>query len=102
MAVYALWSLLGMLKSFILEISQVFSSAVKLHSAPLLVVRTFDWHILLLGTALIVSISTILIVLLKSVLNPNPRKEEEDKKHLEWEDIPVGSFLSGLIEKFKR
>lgn len=101
-AIYVLVMLVRLLRSFMDGISSVFIEAVSLKSAPVVVVKTMDWHTLVLGGALILSITTILMVMLKSVLSAHSRLSvEEEKKHAEWDEMPVGQFFTWVLDKIK-
>ena len=66
---YILWKLVNMLGGFFLSLTSLFTSASAMYSAPIAVVKTLDWHIVFLGSALILSITTIACFLLGSVFS---------------------------------
>jgi hypothetical protein len=64
---YILWKLVSMLEGFFFSLISLFTHASAMYSAPIAVVKTLDWHIVFLGSALILSITTIACFLLGSV-----------------------------------
>lgn len=56
---YILYSLVRMLGGFLSSLAEIFTKASAMYSAPIAVVKTLDWHIVFLGSALILSITTI-------------------------------------------
>ncbi|PBJ97565.1 hypothetical protein CMV24_02285 [Pseudomonas plecoglossicida] len=64
---YILYRLLGMLGGFLSSLAEIFTKASAMYSAPIAVVKTLDWHIVFLGSALILSITTIACFMLGSV-----------------------------------
>lgn len=94
------WLLL-MLSEFMNSISQVFLGAAKLYSAPVAIARTFDWHLVLLGVSLVVGVSAIVIVLLKSVFNGGASGDRKADDGLKFEDMPAGQLVSSVVSLFK-
>jgi len=90
--------LLIVLTSLMNSIISLFQEAVRLHSAPVTVVKTMDWHVLGLGVSLIIGVSAISIILLKSVFGGG--KQTPDG--LKLSDLPVGEFLESLKSWFKK
>lgn len=90
--------LLIVLTSLMNSIISLFQEAVRLHSAPVTVVKTMDWHVLGLGISLIIGVSAISIILLKSVFGGG--KQTPDG--LKLSDLPVGEFLESLKSWFKK
>ncbi len=93
--------LLTILSGFFSSITGLFNEAAKLHSAPVAVVRTFDWHLVLLGVSLIVGISAIVIVLLKSVFNGGGSERGTTEDGLKLADLPLGQLISSLRDLWK-
>ncbi|QZA52641.1 hypothetical protein [Pseudomonas sp. 2hn] len=100
-AVWVVVSLVSALTGFIKSITELFTQAVYYKSAPVLIAKTIDWHILVLGGALILSITTIIMVTLRSVMNNSPTSQEEKKQHSTWDDMPISNFIDWLWEKLK-
>jgi hypothetical protein len=100
-AVWVVYMLVTTLVAFMKGLTELFTQAVYFKSAPVLMVKTIDWHILLLGGTLIISITTILMVMLRSVLASNAVSAEEKKQHSSWEDMPLASFASWIVEQIK-
>jgi len=90
--------LLIVLTSLMNSIISLFQEAVRLHSAPVTVVKTMDWHVLGLGVSLIVGVSAISIILLKSVFGGGKHTPDG----LKLSDLPVGEFLESLKSWFKK
>lgn len=90
--------LLDILAGFFSSISSLFNEAVKLHSAPIAVVRTFDWHLVLLGVSLVIGISAIVIVLLKSVFNGHGSSSGKTEDGLKLADLPLGQLFSSAAD----
>lgn len=90
--------LLIVLTSLMNSVISLFQEAVRLHSAPVTVVKTMDWHVLGLGVSLIIGVSAITIILLKSVFGGG--KQTPDG--LKLSDLPVGEFLESLKSWFKK
>lgn len=90
--------LLIVLTSLMNSIISLFQEAVRLHSAPVTIVKTMDWHVLGLGVSLIIGVSAISIILLKSVFGGG--KQTPDG--LKLSDLPVGEFLESLKSWFKK
>ena len=97
----ALAWLLGILTGFVSSITSLFTEAVRLHSAPVTVVKTMDWHVILLGSALIVGISAILIVLLKSVFDSG-KADKKTPDGLALNDMPFGEVAKSLLSFFQK
>ncbi|WP_407729462.1 hypothetical protein ACJJU9_21360 [Pseudomonas helleri] len=91
-----LMSILTMLMNSVISL---FSEAVRLHSAPVTVVKTMDWHVLGLGVSLIVSVSAVSIILMKSVFGSGGKQTPDG---LKLSDLPVGEFVESLKTWFKR
>jgi len=91
-----LMSILTMLMNSVISL---FSEAVRLHSAPVTVVKTMDWHVLGLGVSLIVAVSAVSIILMKSVFGSGGKQTPDG---LKLSDLPVGEFLESLKSWFKR
>lgn len=64
---FILLKLVTMLEGFFASLISLFTHASAMYSAPIAVVKTLDWHIVFLGSALILSITTIACFLLGSV-----------------------------------
>ncbi|MDC6381262.1 MULTISPECIES: hypothetical protein [Pseudomonas] len=89
---FILWKLVNMLEGFFSSLTSLFTHASAMYSAPIAVVKTLDWHIVFLGSALILSITTIACFLLGSVFG---------KKTTE---LPIGETkesISTLVETVK-
>lgn len=99
--VWVVYKLVSILANFMTGLSDLFKQAVYFKSAPVLMVKTMDWHILVLGGTLIISITTILMVMLRSVLASNAVSPEEKKQHSAWEDMPLASFVSWVVDQIK-
>lgn len=97
----ALVWLLKILSGFIDAISALFTEAVRLHSAPIAVVKTMDWHVVLIGTTLTVGIAAILIVLLKSVFDSG-KTEKKTSDGLALNDMPFGEVVKSIVSFFKK
>lgn len=97
----ALVWLLIILSGFIGAISALFTEAVRLHSAPIAVVKTMDWHVVLIGTTLTVGIAAILIVLLKSVFDSG-KAEKKTSDGLALNDMPFGEVVKSVVSFFKK
>ncbi|MEK2609703.1 hypothetical protein WLF18_11380 [Pseudomonas shirazensis] len=97
----ALVWLLSILSGFIGAISALFTEAVLLHSAPIAVVKTMDWHVVLIGTTLTVGIAAILIVLLKSVFDSG-KTEKKTSDGLALNDMPFGEVVKSIVSFFKK
>lgn len=91
-----LMSILTMLMNSVISL---FTEAVRLHSAPVTVVKTMDWHVLGLGVSLIVAVSAVSIILMKSVFGSGGKQTPDG---LKLSDLPVGEFLESLKSWFKR
>jgi len=100
-AVWVVYMLVTTLVTFMKGLTELFTQAVYLKSAPVLMVKTIDWHILLLGGTLIISITTILMVMLRSVLTSNAVSPEEKKQHSSWDDMPLANFASWVVDQIK-
>ncbi len=98
---WVVWKLVTTLVTFMTGLTELFTQAVYFKSAPVLMVKTIDWHILVLGGTLIISITTILMVMLRSVLAAHTTSAEEKKQHSTWEDMPLASFASWLADQIK-
>lgn len=98
-AVALLFWLMNILSGLISAIISIFTKAAQLHSAPVKVVETMDWHVLGLGVSLVVAVSAVAIILMKSVFGAN-NKETSDG--LKLSDLPVGELLEGIKSWFKR
>lgn len=94
-AICVLWSLLEMLGKFVDSLGNMLNKAGVLSRSPLAVAQTIDWHVLLIGTALIVAIATILIVLMKNVL-ASESSVEQGRSDLEVKDMPIGEFINAI------
>lgn len=93
-----LW-MMCILNRFIDSLIILFTQASKTYSAPIAVVKTMDWHVLALGVSMVVGISAISIILMKSVFGTNSQKTVDG---LNLKDLPVGEFLSSVKDWFKR
>ncbi|QYN02761.1 hypothetical protein K1T36_06285 [Pseudomonas protegens] len=91
--------LMSILTKLIYSIVDLFSEAVRIHSAPVTVVKTMDWHVLGLGISLIVGVSAISIILMKSVFSSGGKQTPDG---LKLSDLPVGEFLESVKTWFKR
>lgn len=91
--------LMFILTKLVFSVVDLFSEAVRLHSAPIAVVKTMDWHVLGLGVSLIVGVSAISIILMKSVFSSG---EKQTPDGLKISDLPVGEFLESVKTWFKR
>ncbi|PZW65227.1 hypothetical protein F471_03705 [Pseudomonas sp. URMO17WK12:I1] len=91
--------LMCVLTGLINAIIAIFTKAVHLHSAPIKVVETMDWHVLGLGVSLVVAISAVAIILMKSVFAANSKQTPDG---LKLSDLPVGELLEGIKSWFKR
>lgn len=100
-AVWVVYMLVTTLVTFMKGLTELFTQAVYFKSAPVLMVKTIDWHILLLGGTLIISITTILMVMLRSVLASNAVSPEEKKQHNSWDDMPLANFASWVVDQIK-
>lgn len=98
-AIYVVWKLLDMLRIFIGSLSATMLGAANLYSAPIAVMKSIDWHVLLLGTALIVALAAIVIVMLKNVLaqsnERSPSSKSGDGLNV-VKDMPLGEFVAAL------
>lgn len=99
--IWVIYSLVSILKMFFTRITDLFTQAVYFKSAPVTIAKTLDWHILVLGGALIISITTIAMVLLRSVMNNTNSNPEEKKQHSTWDDMPISNFIEWAVEKIK-
>ncbi|WP_263220158.1 hypothetical protein [Pseudomonas atacamensis] len=93
-----LW-MMYILHRFIDSLVTLFTRASETYSAPIAVVKTMDWHVLGLGVSMIVGISAISIILMKSVFGTNSQKTTDG---LNLKDLPVGEFLNSVKDWFKR
>lgn len=100
-AVWVVYMLVTTLVDFMKSLTELFTQSVYFKSAPVLMVKTIDWHILLLGGTLIISITTILMVMLRSVLANNAVPPEEKKQHNSWDDMPLANFSSWVVDQIK-
>ncbi|MBV6287383.1 hypothetical protein [Pseudomonas aegrilactucae] len=97
----ALVWLLCILTGFVSSITELFTEAVRLHSAPVTVVKTMDWHVILIGSALILGVSAILIVLLKSVFDSG-RSDKKTPDGLALGDMPFGEVVKSVQSFFQK
>lgn len=93
-----LW-MMCILSRFIDALITLFTRASQTYSAPIAVVKTMDWHVLGLGVSMVVGISAISIILMKSVFGTNSQKTADG---LNLKDLPVGEFLNSVKDWFKR
>ncbi|MFK4234913.1 hypothetical protein [Pseudomonas guariconensis] len=98
---FALIWLLAILTSFVSAVTALFTEAVRLHSAPVTVVKTMDWHVILIGSALIVGISAILIVLLKSVFDSG-KTDKKTPDGLALGDMPFAEVVKSVQSFFQK
>lgn len=94
-AIYVLWCLLKMLGTFVEALGNMLNKVGVFSRSPFVVAQAIDWHVLLIGTALIVAIATILIVLMKNVL-ASESSAEQGRSDLEVKDMPIGEFISAI------
>ena len=98
-AAFILLWMMWILNRFIDSLIILFTQASATYSAPIAVVKTMDWHVLALGVSMIVGISAISIILMKSVFGTTSQKTTDG---LNLKDLPVGEFLSSVKDWFKR
>lgn len=91
--------LMIILTNLVSAATSLFTKAINLHSAPIKVVETMDWHVLGLGVSLVVGISAVSIILMKSVFAANGKETPDG---LKLTDLPVGELLEGIKSWFKR
>lgn len=91
--------LMCILTSLVNAIVEIFKNAVNLYSAPIAVVKTMDWHVLGLGVSLVVGVSAISIILMKSVFGSNNKKTSDG---LNLTDMPIGEFLTSIKDLIKK
>lgn len=90
--------LMFILNSLVSATVKLFTKAAELHSAPVKMIETMDWHVLGLGVSLIVGVSAVSIILMKSVFAGNGNKTPDG---LNVSDLPLGELLDSFKKWWK-